>query len=190
MGRETSPFFMAFNIRRAFQALLQRNVKREIQQAIPKQVTRRELQRAQRYATDKFNKQQKRFANREFRILQNGQLTPTGTKVKQQMTQRKRFKYTKSFESFDSDEARREYIKRLYSTVDNSNEMWRENTIVAIQKVHGITATQDLVDYIQSLPINQFVEVMLTTDFNVAYVYTDAEKDTALEEIATYFGYE
>lgn len=84
------------------------------------------------------------------------------------------------------------YLSRLNEWTDDAfyemDERWRQNTITAIIDVHGVRSSRRLVNWIQNMSIEQFIEIMYTNDVSIEYVYTDEGRDGALEELAAYFG--
>lgn len=101
--------------------------------------------------------------------------------------------YSKKLSEFSSKNGLQAYIKNLESALqfsqEDRDEKWRENTIKAIENVYGSTA-DDLIAYIKSMPLNDFVLVMQTQDVSVDYVYLALYMDQSLEKLAAYFDVE
>jgi len=101
--------------------------------------------------------------------------------------------YRKTPESFSSVKELENYIQHLKNYIKKGisyyDELYRANTIQAIENLFGETAAAPLVARIKSLKIDEFIFLMETQDIELEYLYVDdgTEMDDRLEMIAQYF---
>lgn len=136
-----------------------------------------------------------RYADKEYKILsEKGKEVGTRRTVKDdRLSALNNRKFSKAPESFENTKQAETYLNRLKAfDKDHFNGLdykWRKNMNDAIQKVHGTGRSEKLINHINSMSIDDWLEIMYTNDIDVSFVYTDSEKANAMAELESYFNY-
>lgn len=148
----------------------------------------RDLAEAQEAANKALTELENRFSDQPFKIA-GVEGMDLGTVGDQPLT-RKRFRYTRGIESFETDQMLYEYIDRIKNYTEQQfklyDEIWRENTAQAIRETHG-EAGRTLANWVAKMPVESFARIMTTTQVSIEYIYTPEERAEALAELHDIF---
>lgn len=151
--------------------------------------TANEIRRQQDRANRILRRAATQFDNQPYRLLSESGIK-SYRNVKLDSSKERIKEYTRKIRSFRNEADARRYLERLLGIGPQYNEklqtQLRDNFIKAVQNVHGANA-DDVVSAVSNMSLEEFAEKYYTSDVTIAYVYTDAEREGALEELRSYF---
>lgn len=154
----------------------------------------RELESVRKKANQMAYKAYQRNLKKTFRPLsERGWPTPGASRTVESEHMKKPPKgFTKPLSSFTSFREYQSYMEHLKNYLSKGiqyyDELYRENTIKALQQVFGKTATKNLVKRIMEMDIDIFIGLMETQDIEIEYLYLPEEDiEDQLEMISQYF---